>query len=93
MTTYAVAQATQHVQPQDRGQGTVPGSSWRAFRAADRACCCSAKPTVMVVMPPAPDREHPTELLFCGHHYRASRSALGAAGATVFDAEGVRIAA
>jgi len=44
-------------------------------------------------MPPTPGREHPTELLFCGHHYRESRSGLAAAGAAVFDAQGVQIAA
>jgi hypothetical protein len=48
---------------------------------------------VMAIMPPTPDREHPTELLLCGHHYRASRSALAAAGAAIFDAEGGQIAA
>jgi hypothetical protein len=93
MATYAVAEATQHVQPQNRGQGAAPASSWRAFRAADRACCCSARPAVLAVMPPTPGREHPTELLFCGHHYRESRSGLAAAGAAVFDAQGVQIAA
>jgi hypothetical protein len=93
MTTNAVAEATQHVQPQDRDQGAVPAASWRAFRAADRACCCSARPAVLAVMPPAPGRDHPTELLFCGHHYRESRSALAAAGAAVFDGQGVQIAA
>jgi len=38
---------------------------------------------VQVVMPTAPARPHRTELLLCGHHYRASRQALAAAGATV----------
>ncbi len=93
MTTYTVAEATKNIQPRDPGQRTVPAFSWRAFRTADRACCCSAGPTVLAVMPPTPDREHPTELLFCGHHNRASRSALAAAGAAVFDAQGVQIAA
>jgi hypothetical protein len=37
----------------------------------------------MAVMPPAPGREHPTELLFCGHHFRAAGPALAAAGAIV----------
>jgi hypothetical protein len=93
MTTHAVAEAPQRIQLPDRGQGAVPASSWRAFRTADRACCCSARPMVMAVMPPTADREHQTELLLCGHHYRASRSALAAAGAAVFDAEGAQIAA
>ena len=93
MTAYAVADATREVQPTDPAGGTVPASSWQAFRAAGRACCCSARPTVMAVMPPTPGREHYTELLFCGHHYRTSRSALAMAGAAIFDTEGVRIAA
>jgi hypothetical protein len=47
------------------------------------ACCCPAKPVVQVVMPPTAARPHRTELLLCGHHYRASSQALAAAGATV----------
>jgi hypothetical protein len=34
-------------------------------------------------MPPTATRPHQTDLLLCGHHYRASRDALAAAGATV----------
>ena len=47
------------------------------------ACCCPANPVVRVVMPAIAARPHPTELLLCGHHYRVSREALAAAGATV----------
>ena len=39
-------------------------------------------------MPPAPGRDYPTDLLLCGHHYGASRLALAAAGAAVYDATG-----
>ncbi|HEX6933879.1 MAG TPA: hypothetical protein VF162_17170 [Streptosporangiaceae bacterium] len=39
-------------------------------------------------MPPAPGRCHETDLLLCGHHYRASRPALRAAGAWVYDVGG-----
>jgi hypothetical protein len=49
----------------------------------DRACCCSARAVVQVIMPPSPTRLHRTELLLCGHHYQVSRQALAAAGATV----------
>jgi hypothetical protein len=49
----------------------------------DQACCCSARAVVQVIMPPGPTRPHRTELLLCGHHYRVSRPALAAAGATV----------
>ncbi len=60
-----------------------PADSGYAFWAAERACCCPARPAVVAVLPPAPGRDHETDLLLCGHHYRASRDALEAAGATV----------
>lgn len=60
-----------------------PASGQFAFWTAERACCCSAKPAVVAVLPPGPGRNHETDLLLCGHHYRASRDALRAAGATV----------
>jgi hypothetical protein len=53
------------------------------------ACCCPAKPVVRVIMPPAATRPHRTELLLCGHHYRASRQALAAANATVTEVPGI----
>jgi hypothetical protein len=55
---------------------------------ADQACCCVARAVVRVVMPPGPDRPHETELLLCGHHYRASRRALAAARARVEELPG-----
>jgi hypothetical protein len=36
-------------------------------------------------MPPAPGRPHETELLLCGHHYRASRHVLAATRARVHE--------
>jgi hypothetical protein len=60
-----------------------------AARKAERACCCLAKPAVIAVMPPSPGRLYPTDLLLCGHHYRASRQAL--APAMVLDLNGVRL--
>ena len=54
----------------------------------DRACCCVARAVVRVVMPSAPGRPHETELLLCGHHYRASRHALSAAHARVQELTG-----
>jgi len=42
-------------------------------------------------MPPTRGRKHPVDLLLCGHHYRASRKALAAAGATVLDLNGVPV--
>ena len=59
---------------------------------ADRACCCPARPVVTVIMPPAPGRPHPVDLLLCGHHFRVSRAALTAAGAAVYDNTGALVA-
>jgi hypothetical protein len=75
-----------------------PGSAsdsidWRAALRAGRACCCIARPAVIVLMPPTADRLHQTDLLLCGHHYRMSRQALAAANATVLDLNGVPLAA
>jgi len=58
---------------------------------ADRACCCPGRPVVTVIMPPAPERPYPVDLLLCGHHYRANRTALRAAKATVYDEAGLLI--
>jgi hypothetical protein len=51
--------------------------------AGDRACCCPARATVRVTMPPTQARPHETGLLLCGHHYRVSRAALAAAHAVM----------
>jgi hypothetical protein len=59
---------------------------------ADRACCCPAKPVVTVIMPTAPGRPHPVDLLLCGHHFRVSQAALTAAGAAVYDDTGALVA-
>lgn len=53
---------------------TVPG----------RACCCTARPVVKIIMPVTSSRPSPVDLWLCGHHWRASRQALRAAGATVY---------
>jgi hypothetical protein len=66
----------------------APSVDLRAIIRADRSCCCTAKPSVLVVMPPGPGRPHQTDLLLCWHHYRASRRSLAAAGAAVIDATG-----
>jgi len=63
----------------------------RPLTVADRSCCCAARPAVTVIMPPAPGRLQPVDLLLCGHHYQAGRAALRAAGATVYDEAGVPI--
>ena len=57
--------------------------------AVGSACCCPARPVVRVVMPAIATRPHRTELLLCGHHYRASRQGLAAANATVTELPGI----
>lgn len=62
-----------------------------AIGITDRADCCPARPVVRVVLPAAASRPEPADLLMCGHHYRASRAALRAAGAAVYDEQGMLI--
>ena len=57
----------------------------RTLAGAGRACCCPARPVVLVLVPPAPGRPNAADLLLCGHHYRASRVALEAVSAAVLD--------
>jgi hypothetical protein len=80
--------------PATQGRPQRPGTldvDLRAARRARRSCCCPARPAVIAVMPPRLGRPHQTDLLLCGHHYRASRQALAAAGATVVDIEGLPV--
>ncbi len=53
------------------------------FVGAERSCCCSARPVVVAVFPPRAGRSHPVDLLLCGHHFRACRAELEAAGAVL----------
>jgi hypothetical protein len=48
---------------------------------------------VVALIPASPGRPHQTDLLLCGHHYRISKQALAAVGATVLDLNGVPPAA
>ncbi|WP_300613337.1 hypothetical protein [Trebonia sp.] len=68
----------------------LPGPG-KPLTLVDRACCCPARPVVTVIMPPGPGHPFAADLLLCGHHYKASRAALRAAGATVYDAAGMVI--
>jgi hypothetical protein len=43
---------------------------------------------VIVVVPPRGQRLTATDLLLCGHHYRVSKAALAASGATILDMRG-----
>jgi hypothetical protein len=54
-----------------------------APRYSGRACCCAARPAVIAVLPPSAGRPTDTDLLFCGHHYRALLPALAAQGVTI----------
>jgi hypothetical protein len=66
-------------------------AGWRdSLRRAGHACCCSASPSVGVIMPPAPGRPA-VDLLFCQHHYRVHGQAVGAAGALAFDWDGAQL--
>ncbi|HTS95993.1 MAG TPA: hypothetical protein VMI33_05190 [Streptosporangiaceae bacterium] len=59
-------------------------AGWIAqLKVAERACCCSARPSVVAVLPPAPGRPGPVDLFLCGHHYRSSRRQLHRTGARV----------
>ena len=51
-----------------------------------QADCCCARAVYRVLLPASPGREHRAELLFCAHHFRASRAGLQRANATAFDA-------
>lgn len=43
---------------------------------------------MLAIMPASPSRSHRTELLFCMHHYLASRLGLCAAGALIIGSDG-----
>jgi hypothetical protein len=57
-------------------------------RHSDRACCCAALPAVIAVLPPSAGRPNVTELLLCGHHYRACLLLLATQGATILGIAG-----
>jgi hypothetical protein len=46
----------------------------------------------VIAVIPANARHAPVELLLCGHHYRQSRQALAAIGATLMDLKGQPLA-
>jgi hypothetical protein len=60
----------------------------RILTYADRACCCTARPAVLAIMPASPDRLQHTDLLFCRHHYQASRVGLRGTGALIIGSDG-----
>ena len=68
-----------------------PASQPAGSMQAGRACCCPGRPVVTVLVPPSRSRTHVTDLLLCGHHFRVSRDALHAAGATAYDQDGRKV--
>jgi hypothetical protein len=61
------------------------------FSVTDKACCCPARPVVMVILPATATRSFPADLLLCGHHFRVNDGALRAAGALAYDATGALV--
>lgn len=61
------------------------------FSVTDQACCCPARPVVMVILPATATRPFPADLLLCGHHFRVNARALRAAGALAYDATGALV--
>jgi len=81
--------AAGNADPAAPAERVEPGAIYKpARRHCERACCCSARPAVVAVIPPGASRTAPTDLLLCGHHYRLSRPALAAKGAIVLDLDG-----
>jgi hypothetical protein len=72
------------------GSGDVPGDDLLSERvialSARTADCCVAPAAYRVVVPANSARPHPTQLLLCAHHYRASTEGLLLARAAVHDA-------
>jgi hypothetical protein len=65
-------------------QASADPDSWiKSLTTAERACCCSAKPTTVAVLPPRPGHANQADLLLCNHHYRAAKAGLEKAGAEI----------
>jgi hypothetical protein len=77
---HEMTSAAGHAPAQEPSDGWLPPDS--PLPVPDRACCCTARPMVKVIVPPSAARPHPVDLWLCGHHWRASRTALCAVGAT-----------
>ncbi len=83
--------AAEHGHPAGTGRATAPSpasgttSLTARLAAADRACCCLARPVVLVLLPPTARHAHAVDLLLCGHHYHVCKDALETAGALVYD--------
>lgn len=78
-----------HGEATDASEFHYPWDEWlldaRVPTGAHQADCCVAKAAYRIVLPACESRLRPTELLLCGHHFRASRDGLRRAKATAFD--------
>ncbi|HEY7488451.1 MAG TPA: hypothetical protein VH912_28670 [Streptosporangiaceae bacterium] len=79
----------------DTGETIAETGAYCAWQLAlaERACCCSARPKVVAVLPPTSARPYPMDLLLCGHHHRLAQAALAAKGAVVYDETGAIVPA
>jgi hypothetical protein len=90
LSTAALEAARSETEPITPARAPI---DWRALRFADRSCCCAARPAVAIIMPAPPGRTRPTDLLLCGHHYRASQTSLAGTCAAVFTVAGAAVTA
>jgi hypothetical protein len=75
----------------ERSVETAADDAWRLLEplpTKESACCCSAHPTVRVLIPVNLGYSEVVELLLCTHHYRSGIDTLNRIGAAAFDAGG-----
>lgn len=63
----------------------------KPMATAQQACCCSARPAVLALVPRPHSDGAVVELLLCARHLRRCLDGLDAAGAAVFDSRGALI--
>jgi hypothetical protein len=63
----------------------VPASSAAPAWVAEQACCCSSRPQYRIFIGSSAGADGTADLLFCGHHFRASGPRLASLGAWVYD--------
>ena len=56
-----------------------------------QACCCGARPAVLVLLPRPHSDGAVVELLLCARHFRLSSDSLDTAGAVVFNSRGALV--
>jgi hypothetical protein len=85
LARHATSSGAARNQPQARAD---PEKWIISLVTAERACCCSARPTTVAVLPLRSGQAEPVDLLFCNHHYRQKQAGLAAAGAEIHRAPG-----